>query len=70
MTALAAFLFGEERLSGMQWLGLAVGMIGIYLTQIVITTKNNNDTQRTLRNIPAEGSSAGEAGVDRPGTQA
>lgn len=70
MTALAAFLFGEERLSGMQWLGLAVGMIGIYLTQIVITTKNNNDTERTLRNIPAEGSSTGEAGVDRPGTQA
>ena len=70
VTALAAFLFGEERLSGLQWAGLAVGMIGIYLTQIVLTTKNNNDTERTLRNCPAEGSRAGEAGVDRAGTQA
>lgn len=70
VTALAAFLFGEERLSGLQWAGLAIGMIGIYLTQIVLTTKKNNDTERTLRNCPAEGSRAGEAGVDRTGTQA
>ena len=35
VTALLAFIFGEERLSLMQWAGLAVGMIGIYLTQLV-----------------------------------
>ena len=35
VTALLAFIFGEERLSLIQWAGLAVGMIGIYLTQLV-----------------------------------
>ena len=49
MTALAAFLFGDETLSAIQWAGLAIGMAGIYLTQIVIKTKKNNDTERSLR---------------------
>lgn len=35
VTALLAFIFGEETLSLIQWAGLAVGMIGIYLTQLV-----------------------------------
>ena len=35
VTALLAFIFGEETLSPIQWAGLAVGMIGIYLTQLV-----------------------------------
>ena len=33
VTALLAFLFGEETLAPLQWAGLAIGMAGIYLTQ-------------------------------------
>ena len=33
VTALIAFILGEETLSLLQWAGLAVGMVGIYLTQ-------------------------------------
>ena len=33
VTALLAFILGEETLSLLQWGGLAVGMVGIYLTQ-------------------------------------
>ncbi len=33
VTALIAFILGEETLNGLQWAGLGVGMIGIYLTQ-------------------------------------
>lgn len=35
VTAVLAFVLGEEQLSAMQWVGLAVGMVGIYLTQKV-----------------------------------
>ena len=34
VTGVLAFLFGDERLSLLQWGGLAVGMVGIYLTQV------------------------------------
>jgi drug/metabolite transporter (DMT)-like permease len=34
VTAVLSFLFGEERLSALQWAGLAVAMVGIYLTQL------------------------------------
>lgn len=40
ITAVLSFLFGDERLSGMQWCGLAVAMIGIFLTQL--TTENKS----------------------------
>lgn len=33
VTALLAFILGEETLTAIQWGGLAVGMVGIYLTQ-------------------------------------
>ena len=33
VTAFIAFILGEETLSLLQWAGLAVGMVGIYLTQ-------------------------------------
>lgn len=33
VTAALAFLLGEELAAPMQWIGLAVGMVGIYLTQ-------------------------------------
>lgn len=33
VTAVLAFVFGEETLAPLQWVGLAIGMIGIYLTQ-------------------------------------
>ncbi len=33
VTALLSFLFGDERLAPLQWAGLAVGLVGIYLTQ-------------------------------------
>ena len=33
VTALLAFILGEETLAGLQWVGLAIGMVGIYLTQ-------------------------------------
>ena len=35
VTALLAFILGEETLSGIQWLGLGIGMVGIFLTQFV-----------------------------------
>ena len=38
LTAILAFLFGNERLSGLQWAGMAVAMVGIYLTQYVKKT--------------------------------
>ncbi len=44
ITAVLAFILGEETLAGLQWAGLAVAMIGIFLTQLV--TKNNYDTER------------------------
>lgn len=34
VTAVLAFLLGEETLSALQWSGLAIGMVGIYLTQL------------------------------------
>ena len=34
VTGVLAFLFGDERLSLLQWGGLAIGMVGIFLTQI------------------------------------
>ena len=34
VTAVLASLFGEDQLSTLQWGGLAVGMVGIYLTQL------------------------------------
>lgn len=34
VTAVLAFILGEETLSALQWGGLAVGMVGIYLTQL------------------------------------
>ena len=33
LTAILAFLFGDERLSALQWAGMAVAMVGIFLTQ-------------------------------------
>ena len=33
LTAILSFLFGDERLTALQWTGMAVAMIGIYLTQ-------------------------------------
>lgn len=33
VTAVLAFVLGEETLSGIQWAGLAIGMAGIYMTQ-------------------------------------
>ena len=33
LTAILSFLFGDERLSYLQWAGMAVAMIGIWLTQ-------------------------------------
>ena len=33
VTAVLAFLVGEETAVPLQWLGLAIGMVGIYLTQ-------------------------------------
>jgi drug/metabolite transporter (DMT)-like permease len=33
VTAVLAFLVGDETASTLQWLGLAIGMVGIYLTQ-------------------------------------
>ena len=38
LTAILAFLFGNERLTGLQWAGMAVAMVGIYLTQYVKKT--------------------------------
>ena len=34
VTAVLAFVLGEETLSGLQWAGLAIGLVGIYLTQL------------------------------------
>lgn len=34
VTAVLAFIFGEETLQWLQWGGLAIGLIGIYLTQL------------------------------------
>lgn len=39
VTAVLSFLLEDERLSVMQWLGLAIGMAGIYLTQLVSKKK-------------------------------
>ena len=33
VTAVLAFLVGEETATGLQWIGLAIAMVGIYLTQ-------------------------------------
>ena len=33
VTAVLAFLVGEETATGLQWMGLAIAMVGIYLTQ-------------------------------------
>ncbi|MBR4735939.1 MAG: DMT family transporter [Bacteroidales bacterium] len=33
VTAVLAFILGEETLRGMQWVGLTIGLVGIYLTQ-------------------------------------
>ena len=33
LTAILAFLFGNERLTVLQWAGMAVAMVGIFLTQ-------------------------------------
>ena len=34
VTAVLSTLFGEDSLSALQWNGLAIGMVGIYLTQV------------------------------------
>lgn len=34
VTAVLAFILGEESLVGLQWVGLAIGMVGIFLTQL------------------------------------
>ena len=34
VTAVLSFILGEETLKGLQWSGLAVGLVGIYLTQL------------------------------------
>lgn len=34
VTAVLAFILGEEMLAGLQWVGLAIGMVGIFLTQL------------------------------------
>lgn len=39
VTALLSFLFGDERLSLLQWVGLAIGMVGIFLTQMAPAKK-------------------------------
>ena len=39
VTALLSFLFGDERLSLLQWGGLAIGMVGIFLTQMAPAKK-------------------------------
>lgn len=41
VTALLAFLFGDERLSLLQWGGLAIGMAGIFLTQLTPSKKSS-----------------------------
>lgn len=40
LTAILAFLFADERLTALQWSGMAVAMAGIYLTQRVTEKKN------------------------------
>ena len=39
VTAVLSFILGEETLALMQWVGLAIGMLGIYLTQLVSKKK-------------------------------
>ena len=34
VTAVLAYVTGEETLGGLQWLGLGIGLVGIYLTQL------------------------------------
>ena len=34
VTAVLAFILGEETLRGLQWVGLSIGLVGIYLTQL------------------------------------
>ena len=34
VTAVLAFILGEETLRGLQWVGLTIGLVGIYLTQL------------------------------------
>lgn len=34
VTAILAFILGEESLKWLQWCGLAIGMVGIYMTQL------------------------------------
>ena len=40
LTAILAFLFADERLTALQWGGMAIAMAGIYLTQRVTEKKN------------------------------
>lgn len=42
VTAVLSSLFGEDQLSALQWGGLAVGMVGIYLTQLPSSSPNRN----------------------------
>lgn len=39
LTAILSFLFGDERLTALQWIGMAVAMTGIFLTQWVAETQ-------------------------------
>ena len=39
LTAILSFLFGDERLTALQWIGMAVAMTGIFLTQWVAKTQ-------------------------------
>ncbi len=41
LTAVLSFLVGDERLTLLQWTGMAVAMIGIFLTQWVSQTKKS-----------------------------
>ena len=47
VTAVLAFLFGDEKLRALQWAGLAVGLAGIYLTQIESKNKKEYGPART-----------------------
>ena len=58
-TAVLAFLVGDERLSPMQWVGLTVSMVGIYLTQLVAEKKGEGRKAGAESGEEFEGRKAG-----------
>ncbi|MBR1872339.1 MAG: DMT family transporter [Bacteroidales bacterium] len=44
ITAVLAFILGEEKIAALQWAGLAVAMVGIFMTQLV--SDKHNETER------------------------